>query len=605
MKKIIGVFLLLILCFLFGCEQPLEKEYSLDLSSIEETMELSEFDVSLIRIKEIVGENVNIINCNESMFTESDYQKLQTVGTHTVSVLYKLFKGEFTITLIDSSVNEAFTYSLDLSKISVSMNIDSFDLSLLSISKKFNATGDEQLIPCNESMLSQADLEKLQTVGTHTVIIQYEKNTFEFTITLYENQEVITYSYALDLGYLRDQVLIDDFDLNMIIIKESDSKGNVKYIECDETMLSQEDLAKLKTVGTHTITVNYKEFSDTVTVTLIEQQEVITYSYELDLGYLRDQVLIDDFDLNMIVIKESDSKGNVKYIECDETMLSQADLAKLKTVGTHTITVNYNNFNAEVTIVLIDPNNNDNTDPVVGAFSSNLSYYASANGLKGTELKSKLRTIITTTHKKVTTYAELKTYLQKADEDPNNKNNMLLFYNGVSVEKSANMNIWNREHVWPKSLGWFSESGAGADMHHLRPCNPGVNSSRGNTKFGTSSGYYDPSKFGVDYRGDVARILFYLFVRYTEADRYTFTSVAQSKEMLLEWNKLDPVSETEIIRNDYTYTIQGNRNPFIDHPETADLIWGTTSLLNNNIEFAGYEINVVMYIEEKKKYEYA
>ena len=228
-------------------------------------------------------------------------------------------------------------------------------------------------------------------------------------------------------------------------------------------------------------------------------------------------------------------------------------------------------------------------------------YYSSISNTVGTALKYELRELITETHIKTTTYDELKEYLQEADEDPNNSNNMILFYTGASVPKTSNMKIWNREHVWAQSLsnGWFGTSGAGADMHHIRPCNPGENSSRGNKKFGTSSGYYDPSKHGDDYRGDVARIIFYMFVRYTEADKHTFKSVAQSKELLLEWNKIDPVSETEIIRNDYTYTIQGNRNPFIDHPECADLIWGETNLLNNQV-YEEYKMVIVAYIDEKK-----
>lgn len=207
-------------------------------------------------------------------------------------------------------------------------------------------------------------------------------------------------------------------------------------------------------------------------------------------------------------------------------------------------------------------------------------YYDNANlDLSDNALLLELRDLITTTHKKVTTYNELKTYLQEADEDPNNSNNMLLFYTGESVKKTNNMNVWNREHVWAQSLTkigswqWFGTSGAGADMHHIRPCDPGENSSRGNKKFGTASGYYDPSKHGADYRGDVARILFYMFTRYTEADKFEFTAIAQSKDILIEWNKEDPVSKTEIIRNDYTYEIQGNRNPFIDYPELADRIW--------------------------------
>jgi endonuclease I len=163
--------------------------------------------------------------------------------------------------------------------------------------------------------------------------------------------------------------------------------------------------------------------------------------------------------------------------------------------------------------------------------------------------------------------------LPDIDEDLTNSNNMILFYTGQSIVKSQDLNNdWNREHVWPKSLGWFEETYAGSDLHHIRPCKPSVNSSRGNKKFGTTTNgnYYCPDDA---YKGDVARIIFYLMVAYNEADKYSFTSVAQSLTMLLDWNELDPVSEAEIVRNDKIEVIQGNRNPFIDYPELADQIW--------------------------------
>ena len=517
MKKVLRFVLLLALCFLIGCDEKIEKKYVLDLSSIEESMNIESFDVSLIRIKEIINDQVTIINCNESMFTEEDYNKLQTVGTHTVTVIYKLFSEEF-------------------------------------------------------------------------------------TITLYEDKENPIINYEIDLGSVSNKMHIDAFELSLIKLKEIYADGSYRYIDCNKEMISVEDYNKLSTEGTHSIKISYKGYSFEVTIELFDDEEpVIEYKYELDLGYLRDEILIDDFDLNLIVIKETDSLGNVKYIECNESMVSSADLNKLTTVGKHTITVKYQDFSAQVTINLIEITSGGDNPGGKDVFSSTLSYYSKANGLIGTELKMSLRSIITSTHKKVTTYAELKTYLQNADEDPNNPSNMILFYTGASVKKTNNMNTWNREHVWAQSLsnGWFGTSGAGADMHHIRPCNPGENSSRGNKKFGTSSGYYDPSKHGDDFRGDVARIIFYMFVRYTEADKHTFKSVAQSKELLLEWNKIDPVSETEIIRNDYTYTIQGNRNPFIDHPECADLIWGETNLLNNQV-YEEYKMVIVAYIDEKK-----
>ena len=202
---------------------------------------------------------------------------------------------------------------------------------------------------------------------------------------------------------------------------------------------------------------------------------------------------------------------------------------------------------------------------------NNEAYYQSVLGLSGSALKSALRTLITTTHKKITTYSDCKLELPYIDEDPNNPNNMILFYTGQSIPKSFDLNNdWNREHLWPQSLGWFKTSGAGADLHHIRPCNISVNSSRGNQKYGNSSGYYVPKD---DYKGDIARIIFYLMVRYPESDNYSFSSVCEGVQVLLAWNALDPVSELEMLRNDKIAAIQGNRNPFIDCPEFADLIW--------------------------------
>ena len=214
------------------------------------------------------------------------------------------------------------------------------------------------------------------------------------------------------------------------------------------------------------------------------------------------------------------------------------------------------------------------------------SYYASINATTSAALKQQLRTLITNTHKITTSYDDCKEHLQEADEDPNNSNNMILFYTGTSVTKSANMSVWNREHVWAQSLtnNWFGTSGAGADLHHIRPCNPSVNGGRGNKKFGESSGYFNPANFTIsdvtytsyDCRGDVARILFYMFTRYPQADSRSVTDIAESWDILLKWNEEDPVSEIERIRNDYIDkdNVQGNRNPFIDHPEWANTIWG-------------------------------
>ena len=217
-------------------------------------------------------------------------------------------------------------------------------------------------------------------------------------------------------------------------------------------------------------------------------------------------------------------------------------------------------------------------------------YYDRAEGLTGTALKDKLR-IIVNEKTDDTTYDELRQYLQYTDVDPKNSNNIILFYGHVSVNGTWDSgNTWNREHVWPQSLGWFKTSGAGSDIHHIRPESNSVNSSRGNLKMGEVNGG-SPTKYsnGViagyragDYfepndcsKGDIARIFFYMMVRYSQTDSsYPITRTAQSLQMLLEWHELDPVDDLERVRNERAYGYQGNRNPFIDYPEFAQLIWG-------------------------------
>ena len=186
-----------------------------------------------------------------------------------------------------------------------------------------------------------------------------------------------------------------------------------------------------------------------------------------------------------------------------------------------------------------------------------------------------LRELITDTHNKRTSYDDCVDYVEQTDGDPNNPGNIILFYSGESIDSTWDSGkTWNREHVWPKSLGWFEESGAGSDLHHIRPCDSDLNSRRSSIKFGESSNYFDPADHGANYRGDVARIIFYLMVRYEEADGYSFTSVAESKDMLLRWNEEDPVSDQERARNEAIFEIQGNRNPFIDNEDYASMIWG-------------------------------
>ena len=202
------------------------------------------------------------------------------------------------------------------------------------------------------------------------------------------------------------------------------------------------------------------------------------------------------------------------------------------------------------------------------------SYYDDVNlNLNDNALLLELRDLITSTHKKRTTYDDLRyNTISKADASLTNPSKVVCIYSRKEVSsKWDSGTTWNREHVWPQSTGWFKTSGAGSDLHHIRPETPSVNSSRGNKAFGTKSGQYLPVD---EAKGDVARILFYLLTRYSESDSYSITVVAESMDMLLKWNALDPVDALEKQRNRVCEEIQKNRNPFIDYPELADKIWG-------------------------------
>jgi endonuclease I len=205
-------------------------------------------------------------------------------------------------------------------------------------------------------------------------------------------------------------------------------------------------------------------------------------------------------------------------------------------------------------------------------------YYASITSVSDGQLKLALRQLITTMT--LQTYGDSRYILDDTDEDPTNPNNVILIYNRASVSGAWDGGItWNREHVWPQSmLGASAENGTAniaSDLQNLKPANPSINSTRSNYPFvdGTGanrligSGYYP----GAADRGDIARILLYMHVRWNLT---IATSTVGDLDLLLRWHKLDPVDSFELNRNELIYQEQNNRNPFIDHPEFVERIWG-------------------------------
>ncbi|WP_313253981.1 endonuclease [Empedobacter sp.] len=236
-------------------------------------------------------------------------------------------------------------------------------------------------------------------------------------------------------------------------------------------------------------------------------------------------------------------------------------------------------------------------------------YYSSINFSKTkNELKNDFAKLITDTHKQNVSYsAGLKNLFQTSDADPQNPSNLLLVYgsqsSGTHQRSRAFSGSWNREHVYAKSKGTpnLGTSGPGSDGHHLRPADVTLNSTRGSLLFDdgvgamamkTSRGGWYP---GDEWKGDVARILMYMYVRYDKRTlplNITFgpsTYSSDFPDILLKWNVEDPVSQFEIQRNNVVANVQGNRNPFIDNPYLATVIWGGPKAQNNWPESFGEE----------------
>lgn len=207
--------------------------------------------------------------------------------------------------------------------------------------------------------------------------------------------------------------------------------------------------------------------------------------------------------------------------------------------------------------------------------SSYVGYYATVAGLSGSTLKAELKRLVS--NMTSIGYSSTSQHFINIDRDLNNPGKIILIYDRRSVSGVWDgASTWNKEHVWPQSkLGSASDS----DIHNLRASTPSVNSARGNLAFVDGSGTF--KKVGSGWypgdqdRGDVARIIFYMNTRY---NLEISSGVIGSLATFIKWHNLDPVDDFERSRNNGIYAVQRNRNPYIDHPEFVDSIYGTYTL---------------------------
>jgi endonuclease I len=242
-------------------------------------------------------------------------------------------------------------------------------------------------------------------------------------------------------------------------------------------------------------------------------------------------------------------------------------------------------------------------------------YYSSIDfSQTGDDLKAQLSELITNTHTAFIPYTAQSTdtwdILSISDLEFSTSDNVLLVYgydnnDGMFIsdrlrgvfEKcnfsgcTGTAGLWNREHVFAKSLANPSLEtnfpGPGTDVHNLRAADSQKNTQRSNRLFIDDSGvdsriingdYFYP---GDEWKGDVARIIMYMYLRYpsqceavnSATGSANYSPNGDMPDVFLEWNEEDPVSALELTRNDVISSYQGNRNPFIDNPYFATLIW--------------------------------
>lgn len=274
-------------------------------------------------------------------------------------------------------------------------------------------------------------------------------------------------------------------------------------------------------------------------------------------------------------------------------------------------------------------------------------YYESADATSGAALRASLHAII----KDHTRYPyssgsgiDTWTILEQADEDPNDPKRILDAYRNASYMKVATNRPYNREHIWPKSYGFPDDSGTNypySDTHMLYLADNGYNGARGVKPYGTctplcqehvtvlnddnggGSGVYPGNSNWTDgtiwevwssRKGDLARALLYMDVRYEgglngitnspEPDlvltddasliQGTDTNTSGTAYMgllsvILAWNRADPPSDHERLRNEIVFGYQHNRNPFIDHPEWADCVFLDVCPVNDRVFMDGFE----------------
>jgi hypothetical protein len=252
-------------------------------------------------------------------------------------------------------------------------------------------------------------------------------------------------------------------------------------------------------------------------------------------------------------------------------------------------------------------------------------YYSSLEGKSGLTLRQAIRDIITNPNTvRVQNYGDAYTVLKDADQNPENSGQVWMIYDEQPISKidyqtdNSIIGKWNREHIYCQSrLGipsnfnpnstpdgintWRLTTGSSDieashdDTHHLRAVGGQENSTRNNRNYGVD--YNGPSGNIGSWRGDVARAIFFMAIRYSTLNvvngdpASSPTGNIGDLATLLTWNTLDPADDFEMNRNNVIYNWQMNRNPFIDYPALVNYVFGNLTNATWNAALSTTDFN--------------
>jgi len=363
-------------------------------------------------------------------------------------------------------------------------------------------------------------------------------------------------------------------------------------------------------------------------ITIVFDEEIIDEGDTIEIDFVLDfpaeeeftlefTLSNDDFDENdyegdtFVVFQEGDTSATATIEILLDNQPEEDELMIISMLPVDETTYMKNNNNIEVWVIdadfFVSPFGTP-LEPTYGIVQPAIpsGYYSTLDGKSGEELKQALQDIIADPEvARIHPYAEVWEMLKELDENPKNSNQVWRIYLESPEQKflrqvgSSGVGRWNREHVFPRSRGnffainsldefptgkenWIATNADSTrhgmtEIHSLRVADATENNVRGNQHFGQYNG---PIGNQGSFKGDAARCIFYMAVRFNELEVVegfpTETLNGQHGDLttMLEWHELDPPDDFEMNRNNLAWGWQRNRNPFIDLPELIDYIFG-------------------------------